>query len=92
MSFALKRVGGLKTSPTFQMLGYTPEDLRKHVERQFVNGMSWDNRHRWELDHIIPISSAKTVEDVVSLNQLPNLRPIWAEQNLEKRDKRLTLL
>lgn len=92
MSWAMKQVGGIKTSPTLEMLGYSADDLRQHIERQFVKGMSWANRGEWELDHITPISSAKTVEDVIRLNCLSNLRPMWAIENNRKNHRRTHLV
>lgn len=92
MAFALQEIGELKTSGTFEMLGYSPDDLRVHIERQFLRGMSWENRKEWQLDHIVPISSAETIDDVVALNQLSNLRPLWSAENNMKRDRRENLL
>ncbi len=92
MAWSLISVGAIKTSPTFKMLGFTPTELKIHIEKQFVEGMSWMNRNEWHLDHIIPIKLAKTIEDVVALNQLSNLRPLWKKQNLEKQGNRSHLL
>ncbi len=89
---AIARVGALKTSPTFEHLGYTVEMFVKHIESQFVSGMSWENMKLWQIDHIIPISEAKTVDDVISLNQLYNLRPMWAKDNNAKRNRITSLL
>jgi len=41
----------------------------------------------YEIDHIIPISLAKTENDVIRLNQLNNLRLICKNCNRNKRDK-----
>jgi hypothetical protein len=90
--FALDRVGGIKTSPTFVKLGYTVDEFVTHLERQFLPGMGWHNMAEWQIDHIIPVSEAKTEADVVALNQLPNLRPMWAGDNNAKKAKRTTLL
>jgi hypothetical protein len=92
MAWALASVGAIKTSGTFAMLGYTPDELRAHVERQFLPGMSWANRSEWELDHITPISTATSVEDVIALNQMPNLRPLWSQLNNKKKARREYLL
>lgn len=89
---AMKQVGGIKSSPTLEALGYTADELRRHMERQFLDGMSWGNRAEWQIDHIVPISEAQTEADVVRLNQLANLRPAWAEDNNAKRARRVTLL
>jgi hypothetical protein len=85
-------VGAIKTSPTFEQLGYTVEDFVAHIERQFVKGMSWHNMRDWQIDHIIPVAEARTVEDVIALNQLSNLRPLWAKENNAKKAKRVSLV
>lgn len=89
---ALAQVGAIKTSATFEQLGYTPEKFVAHIERQFVRGMGWDNMRAWQIDHIIPVSSAVTEADVVRLNQLSNLRPMWSKLNNAKKNRRTTLL
>lgn len=89
---ALRQVGAIKTSPTFEQLGYTAEQFVVHIERQFGPGMGWHNMDRWQLDHVIPVSEATNEADVVALNQLPNLRPMWSAENNRKRNKRETLL
>jgi hypothetical protein len=89
---ALKKIGSLKTSPTFLQLGYTVNDFVEHIEKQFLKGMTWNNMNLWQIDHIIPISSAKTIEDVIALNQLSNLRPMWAKENNKKKNKREFLI
>lgn len=75
-----------------EMLGYSASDLVQHVERQFVKGMGWDNIDKWQVDHIIPVSTAETVGNVIALNQLSNLRPMWSNYNNAKKDRRETLL
>ncbi len=89
---AISQVGGIKSSPTFDELGYSAQTFVQHIERQFVPGMGWGNMSEWQIDHILPMSTAKTVADVVALNQLSNLRPMWAIENNAKKDKILTLL
>jgi len=89
---ALAQVGAIKSSPTFQQLGYTAEEFVAHIERQFTKGMGWHNMSQWQIDHIVPVSEAKDESDVVALNQLPNLRPMWAKANNAKKARRITLL
>jgi hypothetical protein len=89
---ALAQVAAIKTSPTFEQLGYTAADFVAHIERQFAQGMGWANMDRWQIDHIVPISEARTIDDVVALNQLSNLRPMWSEENNRKKNKRVSLL
>lgn len=89
---ALKRVGASKSSPTFEQLGYTVAEFVAHMERQFTEGMGWHNISEWEIDHIVPSSEARTIDDVVALNQLSNLRPLWAKENNAKKARRVSLL
>lgn len=77
------------------LLGYTAAQLRDHIERQFLPGMTWGNKGQWHIDHIIPVSSfniasADSPEFRVCFG-LPNLRPLWAQDNLAKSDKVETL-
>ena len=77
---------------TVDLLGYSTAELKAHIERQFLPGMGWHNTDEWHLDHIVPLSSfAITGPDDPELRVawgLPNLRPLWAKDNLRKSDKR----
>lgn len=83
----LKTLNITKTNKTFQIVGCSPQFLKEHLESQFVNGMNWDNRNEWHIDHIIPLSSAKTEEELYSLCHYTNLQPLWAEENIKKSNK-----
>jgi hypothetical protein len=78
------------------LVGYTTGQLMRHLERQFLKGMSWANRSEWHIDHIVPLSSFvfETADDPEfrAAWALTNLRPLWWRDNLAKRDKRLFLL
>jgi len=76
-----------KQNKTFDIVGCSPEFLKEHLETQFVDGMSWSNRNEWHIDHIIPLSSAKTEEDIYKLCHYTNLQPLWAEDNIKKSNK-----
>lgn len=78
-----------KTKHTKEIIGCDKKQLMKHLENQFTEGMSWKNYgiDGWHIDHIIPISSAKTKEEKIKLNHYTNLQPLWAEDNLRKSNK-----
>lgn len=80
-----------KKNKTFEMVGCTPQQLKEHLEKQFKPGMSWDNRNQWHIDHIIPLSSAKTEEELYKLCHFSNLQPLWVEENLKKSNKLVIL-
>lgn len=61
--------------------------LKEHLEKQFNDGMSWDNYGKWHIDHIIPLSSANNEDEVYKLCHHTNLQPLWAEDNLKKSSK-----
>jgi len=83
--------GFKKESTTGQMLGCTWEEFKIHMEKQFIEGMTWNNYGKeygkWNIDHIVPLNEAKTIEDVYKLNHYTNLQPLWAEDNREKSTK-----
>ena len=73
------------------MLGYSPKELKEHLESQFTDGMSWDNMSEWHIDHIRPVSSfnftTTECEDFKKCWALENLQPLWAADNLAKNNK-----
>jgi hypothetical protein len=78
-----------KNNKTFEIIGCTPQQLKEHIESQFRDNMSWENYgyYGWHIDHKIPLSSAKTEEEVYKLCHYTNLQPLWAEDNLKKSNK-----
>jgi hypothetical protein len=80
-----------KFNKTMELVGCTPQELKLHIEKQFLPGMSWDNYNykTWHIDHIRPISLAKTMDDIVSLKLMhyTNFQPLWANENLKKSNK-----
>lgn len=78
------------------LVGYKTSDLKRHIERQFIKGMSWENYGKWHIDHIIPVASFKfeTVDDDAfkACWSLTNLRPLWAAENIRKKDYRTHLI
>ena len=72
-------------------VNYTLLELRAHLEKQFVDGMSWDNYGEWQIDHIKPISSFNFQNtkdsDFKRYWALSNLQPLWAKDNWHKRKK-----
>lgn len=84
---SLSKKGFTKKSRTHEILGCDWETFKEHIESRFLDGMSWENRDEWHIDHIIPVSLAQDEEAVITLNHYLNLRPLWAADNLEKSDK-----
>lgn len=78
-----------KDNKTFNIVGCTPNNLKKYLQQKFKDNMSWDNYGDWHIDHIIPLSSAKTEKEIYELCHYTNLQPLWAEDNLKKSNKLL---
>jgi hypothetical protein len=83
----LKRLGTLKEEHTVDMLGYSAAKLKHHIEKQFTEGMTWDNYGKWHIDHIIPVTSFNINTDIKIVCALENLQPLWAHDNLVKYNK-----
>lgn len=92
-----KSLNGTKAGRRWESLvGYTIDDLKPHIERQFSEGMSWDNRDAWHIDHVVPLRcfSFQDANDdgFKAAWAITNLRPLWATENLKKNGTRLHLL
>jgi hypothetical protein len=78
------------------LVGYTCAELRDHLARQFTKGMSWANYGEWHVDHILPKAmfnfDSPDDPDFRVCWALPNLRPLWGSDNLEKRAHRQHLI
>lgn len=84
---SIRKHGYSKKSRTFEILGCSWLEFVSHIEKQFKEGMTWENRNLWHIDHIIPLATATCEDDIIRLNHFTNLRPLWAEENLRKSDK-----
>lgn len=96
LSTNIKRVNSLKDKTSLNIVGMDSwEEFKIYIESQFEEGMNWDNygiganNTTWHIDHKIPISSAKTLEEVKKLNHYSNLRPMWGSDNIRKSNKML---
>jgi hypothetical protein len=83
----VKKLDIIKRNKTFDIVGCTPQELKEHLESQFKDGMSWENRNEWHIDHIIPLCSATTEEEMYKLCHYTNLQPLWATENIKKGGK-----
>ncbi len=87
-SFKRGKIKGFKKQrKTEALLGCTIEQLKEHLAKQFLPGMSLDNHGEWHIDHIIPLASASTQQDIERLCHYTNLQPLWAADNIRKGKK-----
>lgn len=94
LSFSSK--GSKKTNKTKEILGCSFEEFKIYISSKFESWMTWDNRglyngelnYGWDLDHIIPISSATNEEETIKLNHYTNFQPLCSYVNRNiKKDK-----
>lgn len=86
---SLTNMGFSKKSRTHEILGCSSDNFYIHIISQFEDWMNFDNHglyngklnYGWDLDHIIPISSAITEEDIIKLNHYTNLQPLCSYKN-----------
>lgn len=85
------RFGGKNQKHRKDYLPYTIDELMQHLEKQFTEGMTWDNYGKWHLDHRIPDSSFEynSTKDTGFKESwaLSNLQPLWAIDNKKKGSK-----
>jgi len=98
---SFKMLGLRKNTKTELILGCSFEYFKIHLEKQFEPWMNWDNKGNpkdgliepnktWDIDHIIPLSSATTEEDMIKLGHYTNLRPLCSYVNrFIKKDRNI---
>ena len=88
----LQLTGRKKVTKTYDSLGYTEKELLAHISGQFKDGMSWESRESFHIDHIIPISwlVKNGITDPKVINALSNLQPLYPSENRAKSDNYTT--
>lgn len=92
ISDAIRRKNFTKNSKTYEILGCSFIEFKTHIESQWESWMNWDNygnpkdgilepNKTWDLDHIIPLSTAINENDVIKLNHHTNFQPLCSYVN-----------
>lgn len=94
--YSIKVKNYYKKSKTDEILGCSYDEFRIYIESRFEDWMNWNNHglyngdinFGWDLDHIIPLSSARTEEEIILLNHYTNFQPLCSFVNRYiKRDR-----
>jgi hypothetical protein len=89
---SLRKNGYSKKSKTQDILGCNYNEFKCYLESKFEPWMNWSNRGNWngypnelnvawDIDHIIPLSSATTEEEILKLSHYTNLQPLCSYFN-----------
>jgi hypothetical protein len=75
-----------KNCKTMDILGISIDGFREHLKSKFTSKMNFDNygKKGWHIDHIIPLSSATTEDEIIKLCHYKNLQPLWWDENIKK--------
>jgi hypothetical protein len=86
---AMASANARKSARLVDVSGCTVRELVAHIERQFLEGMSWVNRRQWHIDHIIPCSAFDLTDPAQQrvAFHYTNLRPVWSSENQRKHAK-----
>ena len=84
INMALKH--GKKCASTLELTGISLVGLKKHIEGQFKEGMTWENYGKWHVDHKFPLakSDLSNLEGQKKAFHFSNLQPLWAKENVSK--------
>lgn len=78
LRLCLRRLGKKKEAKTIDLLGYSAQEFKEHLESKWLPGMSWDNYGDWHIDHIRPLASFGSNDSIKVVHGLDNLQPLWA--------------
>ena len=87
---ALRATNAHKRTRSFMLIGCPVAQLAKHIESQFLPGMSWSNwgigKDKWSIDHIRPCASFDLQDEAQqrACFHFSNLRPMWFNENCSK--------
>lgn len=83
---AFRRQWIKKPARTEALLGCTISEAKAHIESQFAQGMSWENRKSFVIDHHIPIAAfdLTDAEEVGLAFGWRNLKPLTQKENASK--------
>jgi parvulin-like peptidyl-prolyl isomerase len=87
---AIRNQSTKKASNTFKLIGCTGKEAFEYITSLLKPGMTWENYglHGWHIDHILPCASFDLTdpEQQKVCFHYTNLQPLWAEDNLRKKD------
>ena len=89
VNISLKNKNHRKNTKTSKILGCDLDFFIEYILGTYkaIYGYEWDKNESVHIDHIIPLATAKTEEEVIKLCHYTNLQLLKAEDNLKKGSK-----
>lgn len=83
---SFRRKGYRKNTKSSIITGLSSKELTEYLLKTYIDiyGLEWDGNEPVHIDHIIPLASARTEEDVIRLCHYTNLQLLTAKDNLKK--------
>ena len=83
---AFRRKGYSKNTKTIEILGCNHNTFIRHLLKTFKNnyGYEYNGTDKVHIDHIIPLVTAKTEDEIIKLCNYKNLQLLKAEDNIKK--------
>ncbi len=96
VNISIKGRGYTKKSKTTEIIGCSFQEFKEYIESKFESWMSWDNKglyngnfnFGWDLDHITPLCSANSEEEILKLNHYTNFQPLCSKVNRDVKKGR----
>ncbi len=82
-----------KSKHSIEYLGCDIETFKKHIEKSFKKGMTWENIGEWQIDHITPMKYREDPEEVITLEMTigrlhyTNTQALWKAENTSKGNR-----
>jgi hypothetical protein len=94
---SFKRNKFSKNLNTETIIGCSFEVFKDYLESKWEPWMNWNNyglyngtdKYGWDIDHIIPLSSANTELEIIELNHYNNLQPLCSHINRDIKKNKL---
>lgn len=86
LSQTMSRASASKNAHTIEYSCCSVAFLYAHLEKQFTDGMTWENYGEWHIDHRRPSASfnLNNEDEIYMCQHYTNFQPMWARENIVK--------
>ncbi len=86
---AMSRTRNVKSTTTAKLIGCSIDFFREYIAARLTPGMTLQNYGEWHVDHRIPCAKfdLSNPEQQRQCFHYTNMQPLWAKDNLSKKDQ-----